>query len=326
MKNTIETRIGVFVAIVAVAAVLLLITVGGLEQFAKGHTFRAQFSNVQELKVGDRVKMAGVEIGQVKHIGLTNDQVLVTMKIFKADDSAKVKTSSKATVRFAGLLGQNFVAISFGNPGDPSAAEGTILEGEQQADLNAIMQKVDNVATGAEKLFSSFSGEKIDNLLGPFTDFLKANRGPLTATIANVQAISTQISQGKGTVGKLIYDESLYNSALSSITNLQSAADEIKLTVGEARKIVDQANAGEGTVGKLLKDDTLYRETTSSMTNLKEILQKINRGQGSVGKLVNDQEFYRNAKLTLQKLDKATEGLEDQGPLSILGIVANNLF
>jgi phospholipid/cholesterol/gamma-HCH transport system substrate-binding protein len=62
------------------------------------------------------------------------------------------------------------------------------------------------------------------------------------------------------------------------------------------------------------------------MTNLKEILQKVNRGDGSVGKLVNDQEFYKNAKMTLQKLDKATEGLEDQGPLSVLGIIVNNLF
>jgi hypothetical protein len=34
----------------------------------------------------------------------------------------------------------------------------------------------------------------------------------------------------------------------------------------------------------------------------------------------------RNIKMTLQKLDKATEGLEDQGPLSVLGIVVNNLF
>src|SRR5258708_15611656 len=220
MRNTLETRIGVFVAIVAVAAVLLLITVGGLEQFAKGHNFRALFSNVQELKVGDRVKMAGVEIGQVKHIGLTNEQVVVTMKIFKADEAAKVKTSSKATVKFAGLLGQNFVAIGFGNPGDPSAEENTILAGEEQADLNAIMQKVDNVASGAEKLFGSFSGEKIDNLLGPFTDFLKANRGPLTATITNMQAISTQISQGKATLGNLIYHYPLHNPALNSIPNL----------------------------------------------------------------------------------------------------------
>jgi phospholipid/cholesterol/gamma-HCH transport system substrate-binding protein len=62
------------------------------------------------------------------------------------------------------------------------------------------------------------------------------------------------------------------------------------------------------------------------MTNLKEILEKINQGNGTVGKLVNDQEFYKNAKLTLQKVDKATEGLEDQGPLSVIGILANGLF
>ena len=62
------------------------------------------------------------------------------------------------------------------------------------------------------------------------------------------------------------------------------------------------------------------------MANLRQVLEKINQGQGSVGKIVNDKEFYNNAKLTLQKLDKATEGLEDQGPLSVLGLIVNNLF
>jgi phospholipid/cholesterol/gamma-HCH transport system substrate-binding protein len=62
------------------------------------------------------------------------------------------------------------------------------------------------------------------------------------------------------------------------------------------------------------------------MSNLREILQKINNGQGSVGKLVNDESFLNNAKLTLQKVEKATEGLEDQGPLSVMGIMVNSLF
>jgi len=90
--------------------------------------------------------------------------------------------------------------------------------------------------------------------------------------------------------------------------------------------VVNQINAGQGTVGKLLHDETLYRETTASMTSLKEILQKINQGQGTIGKVVNDEELYRNAKLTLQKLDQATEGLEDQGPLSVLGTAVSKLF
>ena len=138
--------------------------------------------------------------------------------------------------------------------------------------------------------------------------------------------VSTQISQGKGTLGKLLKDEALYNTALNSLSNLQDTATEMKTTVAEARKAVDQINSGQGTVGMLLKDDKLYRETTDGMTNLKEILQKMNQGQGSVGKLINDQEFYRNVKLTLQKLDQATEGLEDQGPLSVLGLVVGKLF
>ena len=68
-----------------------------------------------------------------------------------------------------------------------------------------------------------------------------------------------------------------------------------------------------------MTDETLYDATTSSMTNLNQILMKINQGQGTVGKLVNDQEFYKNAKLSLQKLDKAADSLEDTGPLSVIG-------
>src|SRR5437016_4487617 len=141
MKNTLETRLGIFVALAVIAAVLIMDTLGGIELFKRGYHLHADFKNVQELKVGDRVKMGGVE-----------------------------------------------------------------------------------------NLTKSFSGDKIDNLLGPFTDFIRANQVPLTATIANIQVISSQISQGKGTVGKLINDDTLYNSALSSVTNLQDVAAEIKGT------------------------------------------------------------------------------------------------
>jgi phospholipid/cholesterol/gamma-HCH transport system substrate-binding protein len=62
------------------------------------------------------------------------------------------------------------------------------------------------------------------------------------------------------------------------------------------------------------------------MTNLDGILRKINHGEGSVGKLVNNEEFLKNAQLSMQKLDKAADGLEDQGPLSVLGIVVSTLL
>jgi phospholipid/cholesterol/gamma-HCH transport system substrate-binding protein len=327
MKNTLETRIGLFVALTVLAAAIILERVGSFEAFQRGRHVNALFSEIQDLKIGDRVKMAGVEVGRVQDIQLTNNKVLVVMKV---RPKADIKTDSTATIKFMGLLGQNFVAVDFGTPRGEALKDNQFIATTEQADMSAIMQKLDSVASGVQKMTESFTGFKIDTFLGPLRDFIANTKDPLSATISNMQTMtleaSTQISQGKGTLGKLLKDEALYNTALNSLSNLQATATEIKTTVGEARRAVDQINSGQGTVGMLLKDDKLYRETTDSMTNLKEILQKMNQGQGSVGKLINDQEFYRNIKLTLQKLDQATEGLEDQGPLSVLGMVVGKLF
>lgn len=323
MKNTLETRLGMFVALAMIAAFIIIEVLGGPNLFKRGYRLRAQFHNIQDLKVGDPVKMAGVPVGHVDKIGLTNNEVEVSLWLNR---DTPVKTDSKATVKFTGLMGANYVSIDFGSPSAPRLEPDQLIATTEQPDFSAIMARLDDVASGVQSLTKSFTGDKIDNLLGPFTDFMRQNNAKLTAILANFQGISSQIAEGKGTVGKFIYDESLYHSAQGAVTNLQDAASEIKQTVAQARVVVDQINSGQGTLGRLVKDDALYRETTTMMANLREITQKINSGQGSVGKLVNDQEFYKNARLSLQKLDKATEGLEDSGPLSLLGQVVTSLF
>jgi phospholipid/cholesterol/gamma-HCH transport system substrate-binding protein len=323
MKNTLETRLGMFVLLAMISAFLIMETLGTKDIFKPGYNLRAQFGNISELKKDDPVKMAGVPVGHVEKIALVENKVELTLRL---DKEAPVKTDSKATIKFAGLMGANYVSIDFGTPSAPRMAADQLLQTVEQPDISQLLAKLDDVATGVQNITKTFTGDKIDNLLGPFTDFMKQNNPRLSAIIANFQGVSAQIAQGKGTVGKLIYDDALYNSAMATVTNLQETAGDARQTIAKAQTIIDQVNAGQGTVGKLLKDDALYKETTASMTNLKEILQKINRGQGSVGKLVNDQEFYNNAKLTLQKLDKATEGLEDQGPLSVVGTMVQTLF
>jgi phospholipid/cholesterol/gamma-HCH transport system substrate-binding protein len=165
------------------------------------------------------------------------------------------------------------------------------------------------------------------------TDFIKDNRTNLTATFSNIKIVSDRIAQGKGTVGKLINEDTLYLSAQVAISNLQSVAGDIKDAIGDAHTLLTNANqvvtdarTGQGTIGKLLTDNTLYNEATGSLTNLHSILLKINQGQGTVGQLINDDTFLKDAKLSLQKLDKATESLEDTGPLSILGTMVSSLF
>jgi phospholipid/cholesterol/gamma-HCH transport system substrate-binding protein len=318
MKNSLETRLGIFVVLVILAAWAIMETLGGIEMFKGGYRVSALFDSVQDLKVGDSAKMAGVEIGRIEKIGIdqAEGKVLVTMKL---NSDAVVKTDSKASIRFTGLMGQNFVAITFGSPDAPKALPGALLATEEQPDLNAIMAKLDSAATGIQNLTRSFTPDTINNLLGPLIDIVKQNGGNISGAISNIDNITSQIASGQGTVGKLIYDQSLYNTAMTTVTNVQD-------TIAQVRVVVNGVTSGKGTIGKLVTDDTLYNATTASMTNLDQIMLKINQGQGTVGKLVNDQEFYKNAKVTLQKVDKATEGLEDEGPLSVLGIMANNLF
>ena len=330
MKNTLETRLGIFFALALVVAIVILEMIGTADFFKAGYRITATFRNVQELKKGDAIKMAGVEIGRVEDIELVENRAKVTMRI---KGKHGVKTDAKAAVRFSGLMGQNFVSIEGGSAGAPSVLPGSSLEAFEQPTLSDIMVKLENVAGGIEGLTKSFSPESFSTLLGPVTDFLNQNRDNLTATIGNMKIVSDNVAQGKGTVGKLINDDQFYNAAYGTVTNLQSASANLKGfmddaggMIGQARTIIDQINSGQGTLGKLTKDEALYNETTASMTNLREILEKMNRGYGTVGKLINDESFYRNAKLTLQKVEKATEGLEDQGPLSVLGIAIGTLF
>lgn len=324
MKNTLETRLGIFFALCFIVAIIILQMVGVADYFKPGYRITANFKSISDLKPGDLVKMAGVEVGRVERIDLTNQQVRVSMKIKKSD--AEIKVNSKATIRFTGLMGQNYVSIDFGSAESTRALDGATLTTVEQSDLSSLMAKLEGVADEVKIMRKDLSSENLASLLGPVTHFMEQNGTNLSEIIGNVRKTTDQIAEGKGTVGKLIFDETLYTSALTAVSGVQASVTELKSVATDARGIVNDINAGKGNLGLLVRDDALYRETTNAMTNIREIMQKVNRGQGSVGQLINDDSFLKNAKVSLQKLDQATEGLEDQGPLSVLGMAVNKLF
>jgi phospholipid/cholesterol/gamma-HCH transport system substrate-binding protein len=304
------------VVLVILAAVVTVETLNGWNFFSHGVSASAMFETVQDLKQGDAVKMAGVQIGKVDKIEIEDGKVRVTMAI---NTDAPVKTDSMASIRFTGLMGQNFVNVDFGTAAGPHIIDGSVLKTVEQPDLNAIMAKLNDAASGIQNAMKGFTGDSINNLLGPLTDLIKQNSGNLSATVTNIASITGQIAKGQGTVGKLIFDQTLYNSAMDTVSNLQSA-------VTSAQLMFNNVTNGQGTIGKLMTDETVYNEMAASMTNLHSILLKINQGNGTVGKLVNNQDFYKNAQLSLQKIDKMADGLEDQGPLEIVSSLVGTLL
>src|SRR6185503_6827046 len=144
MKNTLETRLGIFFALALIVAVIILEMVGAADFFKKGYIINATFKNVQELKKGDPVKMAGVEIGRDENIRLAGTQARVSMKIEGKDE---LNTDSKATIRFAGLMGQNFVSVEGGTSAAPRIEPNGVIEAGSQPDLSELMAKLQNVAS-----------------------------------------------------------------------------------------------------------------------------------------------------------------------------------
>lgn len=323
MKSSLETRIGIFFALALIAGVAVVELSSGLNFFQAGYRVHARFRDVHELKVGDPVKMGGYPVGRVESMKLGDKGTEVTMRL---KEQYRVKTDSVATIQFRGLMGQNFVSLAFGSSDAPQATQGTVLKTKTQPDLGTLMAKVDNIAGGIESMTQSFSGEGFSKLLGPLTDFIKQNRPRIESMIKNMDTISTEIAQGRGTVGKLIQEDQLYREALTTVNDLNATAKEIRALADQAHGVVRGVQKGKGTLGRLTTDESLFEESKRAVVNLREILEKINRGDGSIGKLVNEEEFYNNLRLTLQKVERATDTLEDTGPMSVVGTAAGSLF
>jgi phospholipid/cholesterol/gamma-HCH transport system substrate-binding protein len=158
------------------------------------------------------------------------------------------------------------------------------------------------------------------------TDMIKDNQPRIASILSNIDSMTTVMNKGEGTLGRLMKQDTLYVQTLQAVTNLIASTEDLKITLSTTRQMMADMNSGKGTIGRLLVDDSLFRETTNMITNLREVAEKLNRGNGTVGQLINDDAFLRNLKLTLQKVEKATETLEDAGPLQVIGTAAGSIF
>jgi phospholipid/cholesterol/gamma-HCH transport system substrate-binding protein len=113
-QRYIESLVGLFVILAAIAFTLLALKVSGLTNIfpAKSYEITANFDEIGSLKVRAPVKIGGVQIGEVSNIQLnpTTYKAVVTLKI--RDQFKAIPDDSSAGILTAGLLGDNYVEIT----------------------------------------------------------------------------------------------------------------------------------------------------------------------------------------------------------------------
>ena len=331
MNNTQQTaRVGLFfVGGLALIWVAFATLSGGHMFAAKGYTVLADFADLKDLKVGDEVRMAGVLVGSVETTRLAGGGAEAVLRL---NPGVAVPADSTATIAMSGIIGTDHVAISLGTPSAPALADGASIQTKVTPDLNSVMAQLGELGQKLEGALGTFqtaiggNGQPGGGLFEKLDKLVTDNSGRVDTTMSNLQDISTKLNNGEGTLGKLINDSRLHDDLLATVDQLKTASAQANLLATDARGIVDHVKSGQGALGLLLYDPATADNLKNSVQNLRSVSDKLASGQGTLGKLINDDSLYLNAETTMRKADRAIDSLNDSGPITAVGIVAQSLF
>lgn len=319
-----ELKVGVLVLAAILVLFYMSFRIGKFGAFHEpGYDLYATLDNAGGLDPRTPIQIAGVEVGKVSTIKLDGYKALLTMNIKK---SVQVPVDSKVTVKNQGILGDKFVEIIPGEAKQFLARGERIKDVVMPPDLNEVFAEVGIAAKNFGETISEFKGlmneedkmnfkkslANIESASGDFKKLVTDNKKGLTKFVSNMEAISSDIKQGKGTIGKLVKDDSLYNDAKDTVASLKAISKDIE--------------QGKGTLGKLAKDEVLYDEAKVAVANIKEITDGIKKGEGTLGKLAKDDSLYNETEKAMKKVQKGAEGIQEMTPVTVLGTIFSVLF
>jgi phospholipid/cholesterol/gamma-HCH transport system substrate-binding protein len=330
MNNSQQTiRVGLFFLLgVALAWITFESLSGGQPFKKKGYTLVAPFANLKGLKTGDDVLMAGVKIGSVTQTRLGRQRVEAVLTI---DPRVSIPSDAVASVETSSLLGSQHLAVSFGQSpamlkeGDEIKTKNTVDMNEVIAQLGSLGAKLEQVAEGVSKAMGGGEGGSA-SLFNKLDKIVTDNGPKLTETVANLQDITAKIKNSEGTLGRLVNDPKLHDELLVSVQEIKQAASDARTFMSDAKTIVADVKSGKGTLGVLLYDETAANNLKTTAANLRQISDKINQGEGTLGKLISDDGLYKDVQATLKKADQMIDSLNDQGPITAVGVAAQAVF
>jgi len=308
-----QLKVGLTVLFAAlVLALLIFLMTGSAGPFTAKIRVRSYLDNASGLRVGAPVRLEGVDIGNVESVrvipnhGLT--PVEVVMKVTtKYRDS--LRKDSVAELTTAGALGEVFVDIDSVQAKRAPVENGDELTIRNKPDLQDMvrasqttLQNINALLNRVDRIvaFIETGNGSIGKLIYDPTLFNKLN-----STVAQFQTVATDVSQGKGSLGKLLVDDELYRKANG--------------TVDKLNQMIDQINSGQGTAGKFLHDPALYDNANATIAKANKMLEDVNAGQGALGLALRNQAFAEKINATVTKLnDLATRIDNGEGSLGML--------
>jgi len=312
-----QLRVGILAVVaLVILAVLIFLLTGNKNLFAKEVTIYTYLDDSAAVTEGSAVRLSGIAIGKIDRVALSgenrpNRRIKVDL-VIEQDKLRQIPIDSQASIGAENLLGTKYINIKMGKEAQPMAAGGELrsLDTREFQDLvNAAYPSLQSLQQIIERINNIVA--TVENGKGSIGKLLVDDElyQRLVATVAEVQKITASIGDGKGTVGKLLYDESMYQDIRSTIKRVDATIADMQTDL----------NSGKGSVSKLLKDPALYDEVRSTVAELRKTIDEINKGQGTAGKLLKSDELHTNMNKLILNLDKTIDKVNSgQGTLGQL--------
>jgi phospholipid/cholesterol/gamma-HCH transport system substrate-binding protein len=281
--------------------------IGGLLLFAAGlfligdrrmlfaDTLRvyAEFKQVAALDTGAKVRVAGVDAGEVEEIRVPegpSGRFRVRMRV-RSDLRPLIRVDSIALIQNDGLVGNKFVQIQTGTEAAPAVADGGTIQSREPFDIADLMLTMSQtLATVNTMLVEVKSG--VDEALGAVTatagdaQVLMKDLGGEVRTILgsaddvsrDLKIIVGNVRAGRGTVGRLVNDDALYASVRSMAADAEKAVATVRQASEDARAAIADLRGQNGPVRGLTGDvQQTLQAAREAMADLAETTEALKR-------------------------------------------------
>jgi phospholipid/cholesterol/gamma-HCH transport system substrate-binding protein len=299
-KNTRAVVVGIFVFIGLAIFILTVLTLGGQKKtFSKSVVIRAVFDDINGLQKGNNIWFSGVKVGTVKKISFYGKaEVEVDMSI---EESARqyIRKNAKAKISSEGMIGNKIVVILPGAANSPGVEDGDMI--------------------GVEKALSP------DEMMTTF----QANNKNLLEITNDVKVLSEGMVQGKGTVGKMLNDETLFNELQNTMTVLKKSALNAQKLSSDVAEFTAKLDRKGTLANDLVTDTTIVSSLKSTIARMEEasiqansIVNNLNTTSNDLnnslkntntpaGMLLNDRKTADEIRVILRNLNSSSQKLDE---------------
>jgi len=256
--------VGVFVLGALLLFTIALFMIGDRQMaFADKFTIYTEFKKITGLQPGAIVRVSGAKAGTIKSIDpptVPSGKFRIEMEIAE-ELHPLVRADSLASIETEGLVGGNYLGVGAGTDKAPAAAPKSTIPGKEPFEISDLMQQmgdtitkvndtIDEMRDDVEHAVASI-GDTVDNanaLITGVSDDVKKMAAAGARISDDAARISEGLRSGRGTVGKLLNDDELYQRAAAVAKQAEQIAADARQVVAQARKAVDEFQSKEGPV------------------------------------------------------------------------------